>query len=76
MKYDERLDAKSGFYRGWRSCLGSICKFLRENETDDAATMLYERFAASHALSAYRMKSPEYRRTMLRLVKGGKHETN
>lgn len=72
MSYDERLDQKSGFYRGVKVAVASICEFLRDNGAPDAAELLGARFTATKFLVAYRERSPHYRRKQLRLVKGGK----
>ncbi len=72
MHYDERLDPKSGFYRGVRVAVLSMCKFLRDNGAPDAAELLGKRFTATKFLVAYRERSPQYRRKQMRLIKGGK----
>jgi hypothetical protein len=74
MDGNERLDPKSGFYRGWKACLTVVLRFLIAEQQHGLANIMESEFKSSHVLKHYREKSPQYRRSKFKLIKGGKDE--
>lgn len=74
MKYDERLDPNSGFYRGWKACHKTILKYLEQDGLDLYAKVIKQELSAAKVFSSYELRSPKYRRSKFKIIKGGKDD--
>jgi len=82
---EEKLDPKSGFYRGFGFAVETVALTLECMAVDDAdarpmraeflknlANKLRKDLANKNIVKRFRLKSPRYRRSMFRLINGGK----
>ena len=77
MSYDERLDAKSSWYRGRKALIMEMGAFMLDNGMEESAVREFLRhFTVTRSIENYKQSKPELRRKTWTVIDGGRDDTS